>query len=78
VARRLGHQRHFPERPGPDVYDDHVPLQAKGLKVIDLIDFSYGPNNSWWHTLADTPNKCSRRSLKVVGDVVLEWVYRQQ
>jgi peptidase M28-like protein len=75
IAQRLGLERHFPQRGGGQIEDDHVPLLAKGLKVIDLIDFSYGPNHSWWHTLADTPDKCSPASLKAVGDVVVEWVY---
>ncbi len=74
VAGRLGHRRHFPLVPGQEIYDDHVPLQNRGLQVIDLIDFNYGPDNSWWHTLQDTPSKCSRRSLRVVGEVVLGWV----
>lgn len=77
IAHRRGLERHFPAEPGGPIEDDHVPLHAKGLKVIDLIDFSYGPGHSWWHTLEDTPDKCSPASLKAVGDVVLEWVYRQ-
>jgi glutaminyl-peptide cyclotransferase len=75
AARKLSLDHYFPETPGLSVDDDHVPLQEKGIKCIDLIDFDYGPNNSWWHTLDDTPDKCSPTSLKVVGDVILEWTY---
>jgi glutaminyl-peptide cyclotransferase len=75
VAARLGLEKHFPRRVGPPIMDDHLPLLDRGLKVIDLIDFDYGPDNSWWHTHEDTPDKCSPDSLKVVGDVVTEWVY---
>jgi glutaminyl-peptide cyclotransferase len=78
IADKLGLNRYFPRRTSFKVEDDHLPLQAKGLQVIDLIDFNYGPNNSWWHTLDDTPDKCSPTSLKVVGDVVLEWVYTRK
>lgn len=74
IARRLGLSRHFPAIPGSFIEDDHLPLHGRGLKVIDLIDFQYGPFHSWWHTLEDTPDKCSPASLDAVGDVVHEWV----
>lgn len=77
VAARLGYQSQFPTVRGPNIQDDHLPLIKRGLKVIDLIDFSYGPGHSWWHTLADTPDKCSATSLGVVGNVMAEWVYGQ-
>lgn len=70
LAQKRGYGRHFPVRPGIAVEDDHLPLLDKGLKVIDLIDFTYAP----WHTLGDTPDKCSPASLKVVGDVLWDWV----
>lgn len=75
IARRLGRQKEFPAVPGQAVLDDHIPLLNKGLQVIDLIDFDYGPGNSWWHTHEDTPDKCSPNSLAAVGEVVAEWVY---
>lgn len=78
TAKKLGYERSFPSRSGGPIEDDHLPLQRKGLKVIDLIDFNYGPGHSWWHTLADTPDKCSPESLKTVGDVLLEWTYTQR
>ncbi len=43
------------------VKDDHVPFLEKGYKAIDLIDFSYGPGNSLWHTPDDTIDKNLRR-----------------
>jgi peptidase M28-like protein len=42
--------------------------------VIDLIDFDYGPNNSYWHTAQDTMDKLGAHSLQVVGNVVIELV----
>jgi len=45
------------------VMDDHLPLIAEGLRVYDLIDFDY----IHWHTLEDTPDKCSAQSLQAVG-----------
>ena len=45
------------------IFDDHLPLNAAGLRVYDLIDFTYEP----WHTQEDTPGKCSSESLHAVG-----------
>jgi hypothetical protein len=58
------------------VTDDHVPLLRVGVPIIDLIDFEYGPpGKSYWHTLEDTPDKCSPESLGKVGRVVLGAIY---
>ncbi len=70
IARRLGYAKHF--RDELHAYeDDHVPFVNAGVVAIDLIDLDYGPNNSYWHTSKDTVDKCSPRSLTIVGRVVL-------
>jgi hypothetical protein len=43
-----------------------------------VIDFSYGPNHSWWHTPHDTMDKISARSLEIVGTVALALVQRTE
>ena len=40
------------------------------IPAADIIDFDYGPGHSYWHQAADTLDKTSSRSLKVVGDAV--------
>ena len=57
---------------GELVTDDHVPFLDKGFRAIDLIDFSYGPNNSYWHTDKDTMENVSEASLLASGKVVVE------
>ena len=54
--------------------DDHIPFAREGVPVADLIDYSYGPNNAYWHTPQDTMDKLSAESLKIVGSVVLETI----
>lgn len=49
------------------VVDDHTPINEAGVAMADLIDFDY-PS---WHTTADTADKCSPDSLKIVGRTVL-------
>ena len=48
-----------------DITDDHSPLNAAGIPVVDLIDFHYPP----WHTADDTIDKLSAQSLQIVGSV---------
>jgi len=54
-----------------DIVDDHIPLIERGIPSVDLIDFDY-PS---WHTVSDTPDKCSPESLEKVGKLVLSLLY---
>ncbi len=69
-AARLGIDV-FINEPRHEVADDHVPLLQAGIPCIDIIDFDY----PYWHTVHDTPDKCSPASLEKVGKVVLAVVY---
>lgn len=52
------------------VKDDHEPFLRRGFPAINLIDFSYGPSNSFWHTKEDTMEKVSEESLFKAGVLV--------
>lgn len=71
AARRIG-------KPGlvqltdDSVKDDHVPFLNRGFRAIDLIDFSYGPDNSFWHTPKDSVENISEASLLLSGRLVVE------
>ena len=68
----------FRDRVGDPVYDDHLQLDNVGIKAIDIIDFAYpDQTNRYWHTLEDTPDKCSPESLSAVGRVLLQVLYRK-
>lgn len=71
VAKEIGHGDVFVNNigTGPTLIDDHVELQKVGIRAIDVVDFEYGPGNSFWHTPDDTIDKVSARSLQIVGDV---------
>ena len=51
-----------------------MPFVERGVPSADLIDFSYGYNNVFWHTTQDTVDKLSPKSLEIVGMVTLEAV----
>jgi len=55
------------------VFDDHIPLLEVGIPCIDLIDFDY----PYWHTLEDTPDKCSAESLEKIGRLLVALIYEQ-
>jgi len=80
TASELGYSRHFVSEVGEFVTDDHMPLQKKGLRVVDVLDIQYGPLPSghngfthaspdYHHTSQDTMDKLSTQSLQMVGDV---------
>ncbi len=70
AAAKAGIAAFVPEI-GYAVEDDHLPLIAEGIPTIDVIDFEY----PYWHTLEDTPDKCSPESLAAVGQVILMVLY---
>jgi hypothetical protein len=73
AAKRLGYQSHFFARTN-QVSDDHLPFMKRGVSCADLIDFSYGYNDVFWHTTEDTVDKLSPKSLEIVGSVMLETI----
>lgn len=65
TAHSLGYTREFLDDQ-QEISDDHVPYLRAGVPSVDLIDFDY----PYWHTAADTLDKTSPHSLKIVGDVI--------
>ena len=53
------------------IYDDHYPFLEAGYEAIDIIDMDY----PYWHTIEDTPDKCSPKSLQSVGIVLTHLIY---
>ncbi|HLP15507.1 MAG TPA: M28 family peptidase [Bacteroidota bacterium] len=70
AAQELGITQ-FVSVPGDQIEDDHLALNQAGIPTIDLIDFQY----PYWHTVADTPDKCSAESLEAVGRVLVNVIY---
>ncbi len=70
TARRLGLSA-FSSADGYEVVDDHLELIKAGIPAVDIIDLDY----PYWHTVQDTPDKCSAESLQSVGTLVLHLIY---
>lgn len=59
---------------GSYVEDDHVPFLKKGIPVVNLVQY---PFPHYWHTTADTLDKCSAESLQQIGDLLNAFIYTQ-
>ena len=69
TGRSIGYNQEFLNTT-QTISDDHVPFLNARIPAVDIIDFDYGPDHSYWHQASDTLDKTSGRSLKVVGDAV--------
>ena len=67
IADDLGYSSTFVDNAGSSVTDDHRPFLDAGIPAVDIIQV---PFPSYWHTLEDTPDKCSADSLEKVGRVL--------
>ena len=61
----------FQHRLGDKIMDDHVPLIEVGIPMVNIIDFTY----PYWHTVEDTVDKCSPKSLEVAAMLVISIIY---
>jgi Zn-dependent M28 family amino/carboxypeptidase len=74
AAGKLGYSKQFVSEVKYTMQDDHVPLILAGIPTVDLIDFDY----PYWHTLKDTPERCSPASLEAVGKTLAAVVYERK
>ncbi len=67
----------FDQSLGYMLYDDHVPLwDFARIPAVDIIDFDYPHEyENYWHTMEDTPDKCSAGSLEQVGILLTHHIY---
>jgi glutaminyl-peptide cyclotransferase len=74
TAARLGYRDIFlSDESG--VNDDHLSFLNRGVAAVDIIDLNDFP---YWHTLDDTLDKVSPRTLGIAGHVILESVNELQ
>jgi glutaminyl-peptide cyclotransferase len=73
VAAESGYGEIFRPQVAYAVIDDHIPFIEAGIPAVDIIDLDY----AFWHTVQDTADKVSPRSLEVVGQTLLNWFTQQ-
>jgi hypothetical protein len=75
VAEQIGLGGTFLRTNGGYITDDHVHLNRGGIRTIDIIDFDFGPGNSYWHTHHDSVENTSPIGLGAVGRVLATLIY---
>lgn len=73
AAKSCGMGKHV-SRYRDSILDDHVPFLKKGIPAIDLIDFDFGPDNSYWHSPGDNVSNVSADSLNASGMILLSLI----
>ncbi len=77
AADEEGDGKYFFAKPNT-VEDDHKPFAKRGVPCADIIDIDYGPASdpggpgTFHHTIKDTLDKLSAKSLTISGSVLLE------
>ena len=75
TAADMGYSKYFINSAGSPITDDHLPLLKAGLKIIDVIDIDYtAKGQNFHHTMMDTMDKISAKSLQIVGDVAVKLI----
>ncbi len=73
TAVRLGYSNIFVNESSATV-DDHIVFLKRGVPAVDVINFEI----PYWHTVEDTLDKVSAKSLAITGHVLLESVKQLQ
>ena len=83
TAADLGYRKYFIQANKGPITDDHLPFLKKGFRVIDVLDIDYCSTGlgcegdqarNYHHTMQDTFDKVSAKSLQIVGDVAIALV----
>lgn len=75
IAAVMGHASLFLDESGAPVADDHMILnQVYGLPTLNII---HHPFPDVWHTADDTIEHIDPSTLRAVGDVLVEFIYRR-
>jgi glutaminyl-peptide cyclotransferase len=74
IASQMNYGDTFVDTAGASITDDHRSFLDAGIPAVDLIQY---PFPAYWHTLEDTPDKCTAESLEIVGRVMEVFVVEQ-
>jgi len=82
TAGQMGYGKFFIGKKEGAITDDHVPVnEIRGIPSIDILDYRPGSDNGFfhsWHTQKDDMSNISKETLKVVGQTVLEVIYKEK
>ena len=80
-ALKLNYSKYFISQSGGYITDDHLPVnkhkRAPSVNIINLKQNTQTGFSSYWHTLNDDMRNIDSRTLKAVGQTVLEVLYTE-
>lgn len=80
IARDLGYSDYFINELGHPINDDHIYVNAIAnipmIDIIHLVDSEETSFYPYWHTLKDNIEQIDSKTLGMVGDVVVNVIYR--
>lgn len=82
TASRLGYSNYFIDEQGPGITDDHVPVnRIARIPMIDIIHtHQYSAGKTFfdqWHTTQDTMENIDPKTLKAVGQTLVQVLYQE-
>ena len=81
MAHKIGYSDYFIFKSSPQIMDDHYYVNTlMAIPTIDIIEFDPSTKtnfNKHWHTHADNMNNVNRKTLKAVGQTVLNVIYTE-
>ncbi|AII51490.1 M28 family peptidase [Hymenobacter sp. APR13] len=76
LAAQIGYSDYFLFQDSPGITDDHAFTNQAGIRTIDIIDYlPTGQFQPYHHTTDDNMSVIDKRTLKAVGQTVLQTVY---
>ncbi len=81
TAQKLGYGNYFVNKPGSLLTDDHIYVNQYGIPSIDIIDYDNDREKGFadsWHTKDDTIENIDPKTLKAVGQTLLEVIYSEK
>ncbi|MCU4165543.1 M28 family peptidase [Carboxylicivirga caseinilyticus] len=82
TAADLGYSNYFVSERGGTITDDHVYVNKyRRIPCVDIIQFNPASNSSfgdYWHTHADDMSNIDKKTLKAVGQTLLEVIYQEK
>ena len=80
IAREIGYSDYFTNELGHPINDDHIYVNVHArIPMIDIIHLENNSESSfypYWHTLKDNIEQIDPKTLGMVGDVVVNVIYR--
>jgi glutaminyl-peptide cyclotransferase len=81
TAEKLGYSNYFIYEESGKMTDDHVPInEIAGIPAVDILHYNYIKNEffSQHHTTNDDLSTIDKKTLKAVGQTLLEVIYNEE